>query len=124
MNKSEVIAYCLSKRGATLSYPFGEEVMVFKVIGKIFALIPTPLDQHSMSLKGDPDHSQLLRTTFPNDIVPAYHLNKRHWNTIQCAGGLEDDLIMELIDESYDLVVQKLTQKQKAELASITHDDK
>lgn len=124
MKKSEVVAYCLGKRGATLSYPFGEEVMVLKVIGKIFALIPTPIDQDTMSLKGDPDHSHLLRSTFPNDVVPAYHLNKRHWNTVQCEGGLEDELIRELIDESYDLVVQKLTQKQKAELASILYDDK
>ncbi len=124
MDKSEVVAYCLQKRGANLSYPFGDEVMVFKVIEKVFALIPSVADQHTISLKCDPDHSHLLRSSFPQHITAAYHLNKRHWNTVQLMDGLDDDLIMELIDESYDLVVQKLTQKQKAELASILHEDK
>lgn len=95
--------YCLSKPGAVETYPFGPDVVVFKVGGKIFALAPAVDEPPTLSLKCDPTRAILLRQDHP-EITAGYHLNKAHWNTLDLTGSLADDLIRNLIDHSYLLV--------------------
>ena len=118
MNKSELVDYCLSKPGTREETPFGPDTLVIKVLDKMFALTGTEPDANTVNLKCDPDHAILLRNTYPDSIIPGYHMNKKHWNTVTIDGDVPNDLIMELIDESYDLVVSKMTKKQKAELSA------
>jgi predicted DNA-binding protein (MmcQ/YjbR family)/ADP-ribose pyrophosphatase YjhB (NUDIX family) len=99
-----VIDYILAKPGAVEDYPFDTETAVFKVGGKMFALVP--VDGKSVNLKCDPIRSRLLRQEHP-EITPGYHMNKEHWNTVSLAGKLGDDLIHELIDHSYQLIASK-----------------
>lgn len=99
-----IAEYCLGKPGAVETYPFGSQVTVFKAHGKMFALAPATDEPSTLSLKCDPTRAILLRQDFP-EITAGYHLNKVHWNTLSLAGNLTDDLIHELIDHSYSLVV-------------------
>ncbi len=99
---------CGSLPGAIEDYPFGEDVAVFKVGGRIFALVPLGADPATMSLKCDPALALELRARHPA-IRPGYHLNKRHWNTIALDGSVDADELRELIDHSYQLVVAGLT---------------
>ncbi|MGS2763865.1 MmcQ/YjbR family DNA-binding protein [Sinomicrobium sp. M5D2P9] len=114
--------YCLNKKGATEDNPFGEDTIVFKVMGKMFAL--TSLDKweagdHSVNLKCDPERTEELRAEY-DSIQPGYHMNKRHWNTVDVdSGELSEELIGELIDASYNLVVKGLTKKQRENLGSL-----
>ncbi|MCU0494867.1 MAG: MmcQ/YjbR family DNA-binding protein [Chloroflexaceae bacterium] len=108
--------YLLSKPGAEETYPFGPGTLVFKVVGKMFALVAegdTPL---RLSLKCDPAHGQFLRDQFPA-VRPRYHLDKRHWLTVTLDGSMDDGHIQSLIDESYRLVVQKLSKAARQQLA-------
>ena len=106
--------YCLAKPGVTEGTPFGENILVFKVMNKMFAL--TDIDQFiSINLKCDPTEALMLRQIFPA-ITPGYHMNKKHWNTIEMDGTIDDDLLCQLIDDSYALVVQSLTKKDQQEL--------
>ena len=116
MNIEEFRIYCLSKKGVTESFPFGEETLVFKVMEKVFAL--AGLDAHPASaiLKCDPEKAIELREEYDGQIIPGYHMNKKHWNTVEIEGNLPPALITELIDHSYDLVVKSLTKKLQAEL--------
>jgi predicted DNA-binding protein (MmcQ/YjbR family) len=120
MNVEEVCAYCLAKKGVEDGFPFGETTMVFKVMGKIFALVPLDVEVQTINLKCDPDWAVELRETHPDDILPGYHMNKQHWNTVQCEGGLSTKLLQELIDHSYDLIVKSLPKKTQAELAALS----
>ena len=108
-------AYCLSKKGASASYPFGEGALVFKVMGKMFALVSEDSDPLRINLKCDPEDADALRAQH-EAILPGYHMNKRHWNTLVLDGSLPDGLVAELIDHSYDLVVQNLPRAQRAQL--------
>ena len=109
--------YCISKKGVTEEFPFGETTLVFKVMGKMFAL--TNLDgDFSINLKCNPDHALELRERY-SAVQPGYHMNKRHWNTIQIDGTIPAKLVYELTDHSYDIVVDKLTKKLKAELEQL-----
>ncbi|MGS2737673.1 MmcQ/YjbR family DNA-binding protein [Sinomicrobium sp. M5D2P17] len=114
--------YCLNKKGATEDTPFGEDTIVFKVMGKMFAL--TSLDKweagdHSVNLKCEPERTEELRAEYQS-IQPGYHMNKRHWNTVDLDDGeLSEELIRELIDISYDLVVKGLTKRQRENLDSL-----
>lgn len=119
MNIEEFRIYCLSKKGVTESFPFGEQTLVFKVMEKIFAL--TGLDKFpaSANLKCDPERAIELREEYDGLIIPGYHMNKKHWNTVELERSLPSKLLTELIDHSYDLVVKSLTKKLKAELAEI-----
>jgi predicted DNA-binding protein (MmcQ/YjbR family) len=101
-----VAAYCLGKPGASENYPFGPEVTVFKVAGKMFALTPADEQPRTINLKCDPVRAQILRQEYP-EITPGYHMNKTHWNTLDLTGNLPDDLVKELIDHSYELVMPK-----------------
>ncbi len=114
MNIEELREYCLSKKGTTEEFPFDDVTLVFKVSGKLFAL--TSLDKaHSVNLKCDPERAIELRETY-DAIKPGWHMNKKHWNTVEMDGSLKPELIISLIDHSYDLVVSKLTKKQKESL--------
>lgn len=106
MNIEEFREYCMSKPGVTEEFPFGEDTLVLKVMGKIFAL--TNLDgDWSLNLKCNPERAIELREKFPA-ILPGYHMNKAHWNTVMMNGSINHNLILELIDHSYQLVVDKL----------------
>lgn len=104
--------YCLGKKGVTEEFPFGEDTLVFKVKGKMFALTGLESQPYKISLKCDPIKAQELREEYDGLIMGAYHLNKKHWNSI-LPGSLPQGLVEKLIDHSYDLVVGKLTKKQQ-----------
>jgi predicted DNA-binding protein (MmcQ/YjbR family) len=118
MDYEQLRAYVLSKRGAEGGYPFGPGAFVVKVSGKMFALLSEDEDPATVSLKVDPEESELLRAQYPT-IIPGYHLNKRHWITATIDDRLPDDLLTGLVDDSYDLVVKSLTKAKREELASI-----
>ncbi len=106
--------YCLTKNGVTEEFPFGEQTLVFKVMGKMFALTDVDLFV-SINLKCDPEQAMELRETYPA-IKPGYHMNKKHWNTMEMDDTLSDAFILQLVDHSYDLVVAKLPKSVRAEL--------
>jgi predicted DNA-binding protein (MmcQ/YjbR family) len=108
-------AYCLNKRHVTEGTPFGEEVLVFKVGGKMFAL--TALDElpATVNLKCDPDLALELRDRY-EQVRPGYHMNKKHWNTVEIELGVPDAELRKMIDHSYELVVAKLPRAVKAKL--------
>ncbi|UII24806.1 MmcQ/YjbR family DNA-binding protein [Fulvivirga maritima] len=109
--------YCLSKKGVTEEFPFGEETLVFKVMGKVFALTDVDLFT-GINLKCDPERAVLLREEYES-IKPGFHMSKKHWNTVEMDGTVPDSLTKELIDHSYDLVVNGLTKKAKEDLGKI-----
>lgn len=117
MNIEEYREYCISKKGVTEEFPFGDNTLVFKVMGKVFAL--TSIDTFgTVNLKCDPELAIQLREQY-NGVIPGYHMNKKHWNTISFEGDIKDELLKEWIDHSYNLVVKGLTKKLKAELEEI-----
>ena len=114
MNIEKIREYCLSKPAVTESFPFDEVTLVFKVAGKMFALVN--LDGNlSINLKCDPEKALELREHYPA-VLPGYHMNKRLWNTILLDGTLDNDLVKSWIDDSYDLVVAKLPKKERKKL--------
>ncbi|MFA5328920.1 MAG: MmcQ/YjbR family DNA-binding protein [Prolixibacteraceae bacterium] len=117
MNIEEFRDYCMTKPGVTEEFPFGETTLVFKVMGKMFALTNLEGDW-SLSLKCDPERAIELREKFPA-IQPGYHMSKMHWNTVKMDGSLNRNLVLELIDHSYQLVVDKLPKALKAELQDL-----
>ncbi len=106
MNHKEVEEYVLSMPNAKLDYPFGEDVAVYKVKDKMFALIPEGKEPVRISLKCDPLLAETLREKY-DSVMPGYHLNKKHWNTIVLTGQLPWDEIKDLIRHSYQLVAEK-----------------
>ena len=106
--RDRVIAACSAKPGSADDYPFGDEVAVFKVAGKMFALVTLGPSPRSVSLKCDPDLAAGLRRHQYPAITAGYHLNKRHWNTVVIDGSLPDGMIKDMIEDSYDLVVSQL----------------
>src|ERR671921_1608577 len=115
MDAAGLRAWCLRQPGAVEEFPFGPEHSVFKVAGKMFAssaLERTPLE---VSVKCEPELAVALRDSYPA-IRPGYHLNKRHWNTITLDGSLEDQLVRDMIEDSYDLVVSALPKRVQKEL--------
>lgn len=117
MNLEKLRSICLSKKGVTEEFPFDESTLVFKVMGKIFAL--TNVDEFgSINLKCEPEKAVELREQY-DAVQPGWHMNKKHWNTVIVDGSVPDKLIREWVDHSYDLVAQALTKKQKAALESL-----
>ena len=117
MNIEVLRDYCLSKKGVEETTPFGDDVLVYKVMGKMFALTSME-DPNSVNLKCDPDYAIELREQF-SEIQPGYHMSKKHWNTISYDGAVDDNLILILVDHSYDLVVSGLTKTLKKELENL-----
>lgn len=105
MTHKQVEEYVLSMPGAKLDYPFGEEVAVYKVKDKMFALIQEKSDPVRISLKCDPQLAELLRTKYET-VMAGYHLNKKHWNTIVLTGQLPWEEVQGLIRHSYELVAK------------------
>lgn len=114
MNIEELRAYCLSLKGVTEDFPFDENTLVFKVVGKMFCLTDLEGD-FTINVKNEPEKNIELREEY-QAIKPGYHMNKAHWNTIEINGSIPDDVIKNLIDESYDLVVMKLTKQEQFKL--------
>lgn len=115
MEQELLIQYLSGKTGAIKDFPFGPDVPVFKVMNKMFALISVRNDNQEMNLKCDPDYAEELRDLY-EAVQPGYHMNKQHWNTVILDGSLNNDLIFQMIDESYNLVVKKLKKVEKEEL--------
>lgn len=105
-------ALCIAKKGVTEEFPFDAETLVFKVMGKMFALAPLERIPSQVNLKCDPERAVELREEFDGVIMPGYHMSKVHWNTLYIA-QLPDNLLRELTDHSYDLVVARLPRKLK-----------
>lgn len=118
MNIEAFRDYCLAKKGVTEEFPFDETTLVFKVMGKMFALTGLDNIPFSVNLKCDPDRSLELREYHP-EIAPGYHMSKKHWNTVNFSGSLSTNMLYGLIDHSYDLVVKGLTKKLKEELEKL-----
>jgi predicted DNA-binding protein (MmcQ/YjbR family) len=113
--RDRVIAACNAKRGSVEDYPFGDGAAVFKIAGRMFALVALGPSPGSISLKCDPEAALHLRARYAA-ITPGYHLNKRHWNTVELDGSVPEDELLELVDDSYELVMAKLTRAQRNEL--------
>ena len=121
MNLEQFVQYCSSKKAVTEHFPFDEDTLVLKVGGKMFVLSSltgwesgTP----SANLKCDPDYAQELRAKY-DDITPGYHMSKIHWNTVAINSGVNDALVKELIDGSYELVLKSLTKKLQKEISEL-----
>jgi predicted DNA-binding protein (MmcQ/YjbR family) len=103
--------YCLSKKAATEDMPFGEGTLVFRVLGKegkIFALMSLDEVECRINLKCEPEYAVELRDKYSDSIIPGYHMNKTHWNTVYCERGLDDAFIRSLVDHSYEVIVVSL----------------
>src|SRR5689334_5789900 len=107
MRPAGLRAHCLSFPGSVETFPFGSETSVFKVAGKLFALSQLAQRPLRVSLKCDPLLAEQLREAHAC-VLPGYHLNKRHWNTVILDGSLPDQMIRDMIEDSYDLVVSRL----------------
>ncbi|MCC7467514.1 MAG: MmcQ/YjbR family DNA-binding protein [Saprospiraceae bacterium] len=107
--------YCLAKKATSEDFPFGPETLVLKVGGKMFALTGLDSDEFTVNLKCDPDRAVELREQYA-EIQPGYHMNKKHWNTVHFEGGLDQRLLRELIDHSYELVVASLKKADREAL--------
>src|SRR5256885_13757307 len=107
MDAVECREYCLAKPTATEGTTFGETVLVFKVAGKMFALMSLDEVPATANLKCDPDLALELRDRYEK-VQPGYHMNKKHWNTVEIESGIPDAELRKMIDHSYDLVVQSL----------------
>ena len=106
MNAEEIRNYSLEKKDVLDTFPFGEGVLVFKVNNKIFLLLSITEETVSINLKCDPDKAVELREEYPDVIIPGYHMNKKHWNTIYPL-LIKKSLVLEMIDDSYKLVLNK-----------------
>lgn len=117
MNIESFRTYCLSFKGVEEGTPFGDNILVFKVMGKLFAL--TDIDAfESINLKCDPEEAIELRERY-DAVIPGYHMNKKHWNTVIMDGSISDALVKTWIEQSYRLVVRSLTKKIQAELNAL-----
>ena len=114
MEIEEIRDYCLSKKGVTEGFPFGDQALVFKVGGKMFLLLAMDVQPTYFSVKGDPERNLDLREQY-HQISGAYHMNKVHWNAVICE-GLKPEFLKERIDESYELIYNSLTKKMKVEV--------
>src|SRR6266705_1210052 len=119
MDLAEFREYCLSKPSATEGAPFGPDVLVFKVGGKMFALATLDEVPPTVNLKCDPDLALDLRDRY-EQVGPGYHMNKKHWNTVEIASGIPDIELRKMIDHSYKLVIERLP-KPKAKVGARSH---
>ena len=113
MNLEKIREYCLAKPETTESFPFDEDALVFKVFDKMFALVS--LSEKNLSLKCDPDLAVQLREEH-SFVLPGYHFNKKHWNTVYRAEEVKDELIKDWIDHSFEMVISKLPKTKREQL--------
>jgi predicted DNA-binding protein (MmcQ/YjbR family) len=111
--------YSLSKKGVTEDFPFDEYTLALRVMGKIFALTGLDSERFTVNLKCDPDYALELREQYP-EVQPGYHMNKKHWNTVDFEGSLPATLLRQLIDHSYEQTIKTL---KKAEREALLRDD-
>ena len=107
MNIEEFHAYCLSKKGVEETFPFDEVTLVFKVMGKIFAITGLDNDTFEVNLKCDPEYAIELREEY-EEVRSGWHMNNKHWNTVNFEGDLDEKMLYDLIDHSYEMVVKGL----------------
>jgi predicted DNA-binding protein (MmcQ/YjbR family) len=105
MSPAALRKLCLSFPGAYEDFPFGEVSSVFKVEKKLFAISALDASPLVVSVKCEPELAEQLRGSYPGLVVPGYHLNKRHWNTVLCDGSLPDAMVRDMVEDSYDLIV-------------------
>lgn len=110
MNIEELRDYCLELKGVTEEFPFGPETMVYKVKGKVFLLTSLDSVQLSFNVKCDPENAIELREHY-SAVVPGYHMNKKHWNTVNVNGSVPDKMLYQWILDSYQLVIKSLPKK-------------
>jgi len=117
MNIEEFREYCLQKKGVEEGFPFGETVLIFKVLGKMFALTSTE-GEFTINLKCEPEKAIELREKY-SGVKPGYHMNKKHWNTVYFDDSFSDAAAKSWIDHSYNLVVKSLTKAQQQHLKNL-----
>ena len=115
MDLAQFREYCLTKPQVTEGTPFGEDVLVFKIGGKMFALASLDEVPSTVNLKCDPDQALELRDRY-EQVRPGYHMNKKHWNTVEIDSGLRETELRKMVDHSYELVVQSLPRTVRAKL--------
>lgn len=118
MEFDDLRTYCLAKKGVEETLPFDNNTLVFKVMGKMFALISIS-EAKSVNLKCNPEKAEEMRAQWPDDVFPGYHMNKKHWNTVNITGRLSDKEIQSQIDDSYNLIVQGLPKKDREKLMDL-----
>lgn len=118
MELKELVSCLLGKKGVTEETPFGPDALVYKVMGKMFALVAWQEEPLAISLKCEPGQALFLRDIYPA-VRPGYHMNKKHWNTVTLDGTIPEHEVKGMIDDSYDLVVKSLPRALKAELDSL-----
>ena len=120
MDYHELLKYLLAKTGAYEDYPFDFETQVIKVMGKMFALLRLESSPLNMNLKCDPEEALILRKVY-DSVIPGYHMNKKHWNTVILDGAIPDEKVFQMIDHSYNLVVKGLTRSAREKLIKQHH---
>ena len=118
MNIQQLYELCLSKKAVTEHFPFDEDTLVFKVGGKMFCLTSLKEWENgtpALNLKGDPDKNEALRSEYEG-VNPGFHMNKTYWNTVDFNSDVSDKMMLELINDSYDLVYKSLTKKLRDEI--------
>jgi len=121
MDIQQLYDYCLSKKGVTEHFPFDEDTLVFKVMGKMFCLASLKEWEQgnpSLNLKCDPDYALVLRDEFES-VQPGYHSNKKHWNTVYVNREIPDKKVIHFINHSYELVAAKLPKKEREMLSNM-----
>ncbi len=115
MNSEEIREYCITKPGVTEGFPFNDTALVFKVAGKMFALLDLSEESRGISLKCDPDRAIELRELH-KEVTPAWHFNKQHWNGIDLLGNISNSQLKEWINHSYTIVIDSLPKVKRAAL--------
>ncbi len=118
MNIDEFREYCFTKKGVTEDFPFDDVTLCIRVMGKIFAITGLDSEQFKVNLKCAPDRAVELRERHP-EVQPGWHMNKSHWNTVDFEGGLDEQLLRELIDHSYERVAMTLKKTEKEALKNL-----
>lgn len=116
MNHKKLTELGLEWIGSSLQYPFDPNLPVLFVGSKMFALLGRTGEHESVNLKVDPEEAWLLRQQYPGSVLPGYHMNKKHWNTVVLDGSVPDDEVLVMLEQSYQLAWSKLTKRERAEL--------
>jgi predicted DNA-binding protein (MmcQ/YjbR family) len=119
MHIEELREHCISLKAVTEETPFGPDTIVYKIGGKMFAAYSINEDDLRVNLKCEPEEAIQLREQHPDQIIPGYHMNKKHWNTVYVQRGLADKQIIALIKASYNLVYNSLTKKIRSEVDEV-----